>query len=121
MVITKKTTFITIWIVMLIGTIYTLMHISHQVKNLESSLKSINANIKQEKQNIRTLSAEWSYLTDPSRIEKLSAELLPNLTIIKASDISKLDNIKEFNNVISITDETDKPENIIRVFIGNTE
>ena len=121
MVITKKNMFVTVWLVVLVLAIYMLMSVSYQVKGLQSRLETINASIQNEKENIRTLNAEWSYLTDPSRIEKLSAELLPNLTIIKAQDILNLDNIKESNNIIAISDETQQENNIIKVYIGNAD
>ena len=121
MVITKKNMFVTLWLVVLVLAVYTLMSVSYQVKGLQNRLKTINTSIQNEKENINTLNAEWSYLTDPSRIEKLSAELLPNLTIIKAKDILYLDKIKESNNIIAISDETKEQNNIIKVYIGNAD
>ena len=120
MVITKKNMFVTVWLLILLLAVYTLMSVSYQVKGLQSRLTTINKSIQTKKENISTLNAEWSYLTDPSRIEKLSAELLPNLKIIKAKDILDLDNLQESDNFVVISNETQEENDDIKVYAGNT-
>ena len=57
------------------------LHVSHRVQLLEDALSGINRNIAAEQAAIRVLQAEWSYLDQPSRIEKLAARHLPLLPV----------------------------------------
>ncbi len=120
MITTRKNLLIGIWVFTLIVVCYAITTVSSQVNTMEHNLRTINNSIQNEKENLRTLDAEWSYLTDPSRIEKLSAELLPTLTIIKAEDIADLNTLKESNNVIAISNDIEE-KNIIRVHMGDVE
>ena len=52
------------------------LHISHRVQLLEDTSAAISRQIASEQAAIRVLQAEWSYLDQPSRIEKLAARHL---------------------------------------------
>ena len=52
------------------------LHVSHRVQLLEDTMSGISRNIATEQAAIRVLQAEWSYLDQPSRIEKLAARHL---------------------------------------------
>lgn len=52
------------------------LHVSHRVQLLDDALQGINRSIAAEQAAIRVLQAEWSYLDQPSRIEKLAARHL---------------------------------------------
>lgn len=53
-----------------------LLRVSHNVQQAEQQLAELNRSIEQEKNSIRLLNAEWAYLNNPERLEKLSAQYL---------------------------------------------
>lgn len=53
-----------------------LLRVSQNVQIAEQKLAELNTSIENEKNSIRLLNAEWAYLNNPERLEKLSAEYL---------------------------------------------
>ncbi|HEX7008222.1 MAG TPA: hypothetical protein VF274_13870 [Alphaproteobacteria bacterium] len=53
-----------------------LFHLKYDVQALEQHLTDLNAEIVRDQEAIRVLEAEWSYLSDPARLQKLAAERL---------------------------------------------
>ncbi|MDE1147354.1 MAG: hypothetical protein PW843_12165 [Azospirillaceae bacterium] len=51
-----------------------LYHTSYRVQEEQEHLTSLNRQIAQEQQSIQVLRAEWAYLNDPSRLERLTGE-----------------------------------------------
>lgn len=53
-----------------------LLRVSQNVQVAEQKLAELTTTIDQEKNSIRLLNAEWAYLNNPERLEKLSAQYL---------------------------------------------
>lgn len=53
-----------------------LLHVSQLVQQSEDELARIEENITQEKEYMRVLNAEWSYLNRPQNLEALAREYL---------------------------------------------
>ncbi|TWB73435.1 hypothetical protein FBZ87_105358 [Nitrospirillum amazonense] len=51
-----------------------LYHTSYRVQEEQEHLASLNRQIAQEQQSIQVLRAEWAYLNDPTRLERLATE-----------------------------------------------
>jgi hypothetical protein len=67
---------------------------SESVTGGRQKLALINHDIRQEEESLRVLQAEWSYLNQPERLEKLSAEYLPvapmqGRQFVRARDLQK--------------------------------
>lgn len=54
----------------------TLMKISYEVEAKERELSRIKTQIAEDGESIRVLKAEWAYLNQPQRLEKLTAKYL---------------------------------------------
>ncbi len=83
-----------LWIVLLLGASAMLYHTSYRVQDLTQQLKRIHVAQRAELEAIHVLEAEWSYLTTPERLQKLSAKYLPLkpvavAQIIQSASISK--------------------------------
>ena len=61
-----------IWIGLIITAGFWLFHIKNQVQILETRLVLLQDNIAHENEAVHALRAEWSYLNDPQRIERLT-------------------------------------------------
>ncbi len=76
----KKTGFVrhtTVLFLLLAGGIsVVLFSVKYQVQDLEGERISLINQIRNEKQSIHVLNAEWSYLNDPSRLGEMSARYL---------------------------------------------
>ena len=76
----KKTGFIrhtTVLFLLLAGGIsVVLFSVKYQVQALEDERISLINEIRNEKQSIHVLNAEWSYLNDPSRLSEMSTRYL---------------------------------------------
>lgn len=68
--------------------------ISHQVETLQKRYASIQSDIFEEQENIHVLQAEWSYLNNPARIEKLAKQYL-HLAPIKPMQMAGIDEVPE--------------------------
>lgn len=51
-------------------------HVANLYQTAERQLKRLNVNVEREHENIRVLSAEWAFLTNPVRLEKLAHDYL---------------------------------------------
>lgn len=74
-----------------------LMNVSHDVQRVEREIKLIDREITREKENIRVLKAEWAFLNNPARLEKLAtsyvdlvspqaAQLISDMSVIPDND-----------------------------------
>jgi hypothetical protein len=64
------------WLALVLIAGGTLMQISNQVDMKERELRKLNAQLMAHEDSIRVLKAEWAYLNQPQRLEKLSAKFL---------------------------------------------
>ena len=71
---TRAVTIIGLLMTILIGT--GTYWVSHQVERLEKRYAEIQSDILAEQESIHVLQAEWSYLNNPERIERLSQQYL---------------------------------------------
>jgi hypothetical protein len=55
---------------------YGLYQLKHEVIALENDLNRVNRQIVQEQENIHVLKAEWSYVTQPVRLQALAQRFL---------------------------------------------
>ncbi len=76
--------FIALSLVFVSGVI--LMDISHRVQIVESDIKNYDRSIAREQEAIRVLKAEWAYLNDPARLERLVSGAI-GLTAPRAENI----------------------------------
>lgn len=51
-----------------------LMDVSHRVQRAERDVRKVERHINREQENIRVLRAEWAYLNEPSRLERLATQ-----------------------------------------------
>ncbi|MFV1852310.1 MAG: hypothetical protein ACMZ66_16600 [Thalassospira sp.] len=68
--------------------------VSHEVERLEKRYAEIQSDILAEQESIHVLEAEWSYLNNPARIERLSQEYL-SLDQIKVLQMASIDDLPE--------------------------
>ncbi|HYD19057.1 MAG TPA: hypothetical protein VEF76_11310 [Patescibacteria group bacterium] len=69
-----------------------LFQTSQRVNDGRAQLAAIEADTKKEEEHIRVLEAEWSYLNQPDRLEKLSRQYL-QLAPLKGKQFAKLEDI----------------------------
>lgn len=66
-----------IWLVLAAVASVVLFHTSYRVQELDLQLAQLNREIIREQEAIQVLKAEWSYLNDPVRIERLAGAYTP--------------------------------------------
>lgn len=81
-----------VWIALACTASGILYQTSYRVQEQEERLSRLNRQIVAEQEAIQVLKAEWAYLNDPDRLEKLAAEHLV-LQPTKAEQIVSLDQI----------------------------
>ncbi|MDP9195802.1 MAG: hypothetical protein M3O22_03390 [Pseudomonadota bacterium] len=84
----------TLWLSLAAVSGVVLFHTSYQAQILEDRLATLNRQILAEQESVRVLKAEWSYLNDPDRIERLSQQYLV-LQPTAGSQFASLDGIPE--------------------------
>lgn len=70
-----------------------LFHTTQQVTDGRERLAVINHDIQKEEETLRVLQAEWSYLNQPERLEKLSSEYL-KLQALKGRQFARLEDLE---------------------------
>ena len=65
-----------LWSALCIAVVIGLFAVKHNVQELEGRLKALNAEILFDRESTQVLEAEWSYLNQPARLEKLGRKLL---------------------------------------------
>jgi cell division protein FtsL len=88
-----KKLFVIAFMVMLASTVFGLFHIQNKVKNLKKDLVEIHRQLSEDKAVIHVLKAEWAYLNEPTRIQKLANEHL-NLEYTKVAQLKESEKIR---------------------------
>lgn len=70
----RKTTLLWLALAVFCGAV--LFHTSQKVTDGRGKLAELQSNIRAEEESLRVLQAEWSYLNQPERLEKLSRQYL---------------------------------------------
>lgn len=84
----RKSTFI--WLTLTVFAGGLLFYTTQQVTDGRQNLAELQKNIQEEEETLRVLQAEWSYLNQPDRLEKLSQQYL-NLQPAKPRQFVDLD------------------------------
>jgi len=69
-----------------------IFHTSQKVHDERAKIATLNASIGKEEESLRVLNAEWSYLNQPARLEKLAKTYL-HLAPLKGSQFAKVEDI----------------------------
>lgn len=88
----RKTALLWLFLAALCGGI--LFQTASRVNDGLSRLSAINASVKKEDESLRVLQAEWSYLNQPERLEKLSKKYL-GLEPLKGKQFGKVSELEE--------------------------
>lgn len=88
----RKTTLL--WLLLAVFCSAILFHTSQQVTDGKARLASLQNKTQDEEESIRVLQAEWSYLNQPARLEKLVKEYLA-LEPMQGRQFAKLADIPE--------------------------
>ncbi len=83
-----------VWLLLVVIVGYAMFHVKYEVMAQEETLASLNKEIAAGREQIRVLDAEWSYLSQPSRLERLSNRFL-SLTGMSAAPIVDLSAVPE--------------------------
>lgn len=87
-----KATIFWLCLATLCGTI--LFHTSQEVTDGRSSLRKMEREVLREEESLRVLQAEWSYLNQPERLEKLANEYL-ELQPLNGRQFARISDINE--------------------------
>ncbi len=86
----RKTTLL--WLVLAACCGAALFYTSQKVYDKREAVKALKGEIAREEESIRVLQAEWSYLNQPQRLQKLADEYL-KLAPQKGADFVRVDGI----------------------------
>jgi hypothetical protein len=89
----SKATMISLVSLILIGG--GVLRIKYEVVFLRKILKGLENDLEKSTDNLNVLRAEWSYLNDPSRLEKLSEKYLKDL---RPTENSQITNCNDLDN-----------------------
>ncbi len=73
---------------------YGLYQLSYEVQQLNSDLRGIRAQIKENKQAVQILKAEWAYRNRPDHLKELTVKYLP-LLLVAPYQVASLKDLPE--------------------------
>lgn len=76
-------------VVVVLALAFVLYSLEHRMRAGERALAKLNNEITEERELIRLLDAEWSYLTRPARIERLAREHLAMGPLVPAQVVTE--------------------------------
>ena len=86
-----------LWLLIVIAVGYAMFQVKYEVMQQEETLAHLNTEIADSREQIRMVDAEWSYLTRPDRLRRLTSRYL-NLAPIAAAQIAELNTVPERPN-----------------------
>lgn len=86
-----------LWLLIVIAVGYAMFQVKYEVMQQEETLARLNKEIADSREQIRMVDAEWSYLTRPDRLRRLTSRYL-NLAPIAAAQIAELNAVPERSN-----------------------
>lgn len=96
------------WFALAVAAGTALFHTSQDVQDILDETARIEQATSEEKESLRVLKAEWAYLNQPERLERLAAEHL-ELAPMTGSQLASLDRVPEKNSGPALVAETKKP------------
>ncbi len=84
--------------IIVFASIYMVFNISYKTQNAREKLIKIKSHIIKLENENHLLKVEWSYLTNPERIEQLTKKHLTNLKIQTQNNIKKTETQVVFND-----------------------
>lgn len=86
----RLSTWLWLGLVALVG--YVMFQVKYQVMGLEDQLARVDRSIVADRDGLRVLNAEWSYLNEPTRLDRLRQHYL-TLTPIGRAQLTSLDQV----------------------------
>ncbi len=83
-----------IFLVLLAGSVFGLFQVKFKVQTLHRELVELKQQLEREKNSIHVLKAEWAYLNQPERLNRLVAKFL-DLSELKSEQIMLTSNTHE--------------------------
>jgi hypothetical protein len=83
-----------VWFLLVVAVGYAMFQVKYEVMQQEATLASLNKQIADGRDQIRVLDAEWNYLTQPNRLDRLSTRFL-SLGPISSAQITDIASIPE--------------------------
>jgi cell division protein FtsL len=80
------------WMVTVVAVGYGMFQVKYEVMQLEEQLVKVNHQIAASREAIHVLNAEWSFLTQPTRLAELAKRHL-NLAPIATAQLGRLDTL----------------------------
>jgi cell division protein FtsL len=97
-----------IWFCIVVAVGYAMFQVKYEVMQQEQTLAGINKQIAGDREQIRVLDAEWSYLTRPTRIEQLAGRFL-HLSTLSSAQIVDLAAVPERSDAAAQPGASDPP------------
>ncbi len=81
-----------VWFCIVVAVGYAMFQVKYEVMQQEQTLAGINKQIAGDRDQIRVLEAEWSYLSRPNRLEQLASRFL-QLQSMNAAQIANIGDV----------------------------
>jgi cell division protein FtsL len=90
--------------------IYLLFKISYKTNDIKTEIISLQQKINKDKDDIRILQAEWTYLSNPKRIRDLSNKYLNN-KLQSSQQLKRNESVLVFNDTDNKKSQKNKTRN----------
>jgi cell division protein FtsL len=87
-----------VWLLLVAASGYAMFHIKYEVMKLEDELTKVNRQIVADRESTRVLGAEWSFLNQPDRLDRLAKRYL-SLKPIATAQLGSLDTLPRRSQV----------------------
>jgi len=108
----RKTTLLWLILALFCGT--GIFHTSQRVHDEREKIAALEASVGKENESLRVLNAEWSYLNQPARLEKLAKTYL-HLAPLKGNQFVKVEDIAPRGALVADATQQTTPAPVVKI------
>lgn len=65
-----------LWMVLIVGSVLGLYVVKYRVQGLQAEIVEVSRQLEEEQENLHVVAAEWAYLNQPERLQRLAERYL---------------------------------------------
>lgn len=96
------------WMILIVVSALGVYLVKYQVQSMQEELVKLENNLREERESLHVLEAEWAYLNRPERLQELADRHLPLMPSL-SKQISSVEAIPQTADLVAKAEEAEEP------------